>query len=499
MKPSKILSFLLFVFLLFALLILIFPKNGIKITNNISLYFTDFKEVFSSKKQAYADISSIISDPLDSTKATINIDSLANDTSKASGNALLKNIRKIEYPNNDGSILFPIFQALYKLKDVNELIRILHYGDSQIEGDRITGFLRFKLQAKFGGKGVGLMQLVNATPSASLIESVSNNCNKYTLIGGKSASKVRHSRYGAMLGFARFTPVLQDSSSIGSSDFQGSIFINKSNQGYANTRDFQKLRLFYGFNKTDVKLNLLVNKDLLTTETLTSNTDLNVFEYDFKKSPSSITMQFKGKDSPDIYGFALDASKGIAVDNIPLRGSSGYGFTQMNFDFLKKFYELLNVKLVIMQFGVNSVPENERTIVPDYTYYEKGFYNQLKTIKAINKDICVVVIGVSDRSRKAGDSYETNPNIEKIRKAQKNAAFKAGCAYWDLFEAMGGENSMPSWVFAKPALANKDFTHFNEKGARMVAEMFYNALIYDYLQYLKLTESGIGKLTIKSL
>ena len=62
---------------------------------------------------------------------------------------------------------------------------------------------------------------------------------------------------------------------------------------------------------------------------------------------------------------------------------------------------------------------------------------------------------------------------------------------------MGGENSMPSWVFAKPALANKDFTHFNEKGSRMVAEMFYNALIYDFYQYQKFAESGFGKLAIK--
>ncbi|MEI6694775.1 MAG: hypothetical protein WCO13_01800 [Bacteroidota bacterium] len=495
MKPFKILLFLIFVFCLLACLIFVFPKNGIKLSKNISLYFPDFAEVFSSNAKKYADISGIVTDPLDSTKSVVNIDSLVNDTSKASRNALLQNIHKIEYPNNDISILYPVFQSLSKLKDVNELIRILHYGDSQIEGDRITSFLRFKLQAKFGGSGVGLMQLVNASPSASLAESVSENCIKYTLIG-KTSPKIAHNRYGALLGFARFSTVFQDSSSNDSSHFQGSIFIHTSNQGYANTRDFQKLRLFYGYNKKDVKINLISNKTMLSSENLASNRDLNVFEYDFKKSPASLTLQLKGKDSPDIYGFALDADRGIAVDNIPLRGSAGYGFTQMNFDFLKKFYELLNVKMVIMQFGVNAVPENEKTIVPDYSYYERGFYNQLKTIKSIKKDICVIVIGISDRSRKAGDAYETNPNIEKIRKAQKNAAFKAGCAYWDLFEAMGGENSMPSWVFASPALANKDFTHFNEKGARVVAEMFYNALIYDYLQFLKFSESGIGKIAL---
>ena len=36
-----------------------------------------------------------------------------------------------------------------------ELVRIVHYGDSQIEGDRMTEYLRYRLQKKFGGCGVG--------------------------------------------------------------------------------------------------------------------------------------------------------------------------------------------------------------------------------------------------------------------------------------------------------------------------------------------------------
>jgi lysophospholipase L1-like esterase len=495
MKPAKILLFQLTVFLLLALLIIVFPKNGIKISQKNSLYFTDFSELFSLKKTTYADISSIAKDPLDSTATALNIDSLFNDTAKASAGNLLKNIHRIEYPNNDPTVLYPFFMCLAKLGSGKDLIRIMHYGDSQIEGDRITGFLRYKLQSKFGGSGVGLMPLMNPTPSASLMTSNSDEWCKYTLIG-KNPAHIKHSRYGALLSFARFSPLLKDSNYSDTVIFKGNIFISKSLQGYANTRNFQKLRLFYGFNKKDVKINLSANHELLVSEILPQNQELKVFEYDFTKPPSSLSLQLKGKDSPDVYGFALDAEKGVAVDNIPLRGSSGYGFSQMNFNFLQKFYELLNVKLVIMQFGVNAVPEDEKTIIPDYAYYERGFYSQLQTIKKTNKDICVIVIGISDRSRKAGDNYESNPNIEKIRKAQKNAAFRAGCAYWDLFEAMGGENSMPSWVFAKPALANKDFTHFNEKGARMVAEMFYNALIYDYLQFVKLTDTNIGRLTM---
>jgi len=48
---------------------------------------------------------------------------------------------------------------------------------------------------------------------------------------------------------------------------------------------------------------------------------------------------------------------------------------------------------------------------------------------------------------------------------------------------MGGKNSMPSWVFAKPALANKDFTHFTYRGATLVAEMLYKSIMSEYEKF----------------
>ncbi len=481
MKPFKILLFLIGVFLLLSVLMFVFPKDGVKLNAKNTLYFLQFSDLFTNKTVKYADISKILSENTADTTANASDDI---DTLKSTKNALLRKIQHIEYPNNNPDALYPFFEALRKLSQSNELIRVLHYGDSQIEGDRITSFLRFKLQTKFGGCGSGLMQVVNAAPSSSVTESASDNWTKYTLIGSNQPH-VSNNRYGAMLGFARYLTKNNDSTSTDTNNLSGKIYISLNKTSFQNTRSFKHLKLFYGYNKRDVNVKLYQNKELLKTETLPASKDLNMFKWEFGNAPTSFSLQFKGKDSPDVYGFALDGDKGIAVDNIPLRGSSGYGFSQTNFDNLKKFYDLLNVKLVIMQFGVNAVPETEKTEVPDYSYYEKGFYEQLKTLKKLNKDICIIVIGVSDRSRKAGDYYETNPNVIKIRLAQKNAAFKAGCAYWDLYEAMGGENSMPSWVFAEPALANKDFTHFNDSGARIVSEMFYNALLFDFNEYLK--------------
>jgi hypothetical protein len=53
-----------------------------------------------------------------------------------------------------------------------------------------------------------------------------------------------------------------------------------------------------------------------------------------------------------------------------------------------------------------------------------------------------------------------------------------------MYEAMGGHNSMPSWVYANPALAQKDFVHLNPLGARIIGEMFYRSFIQEYEKFL---------------
>ena len=69
--------------------------------------------------------------------------------------------------------------------------------------------------------------------------------------------------------------------------------------------------------------------------------------------------------------------------------------------------------------------------------------------------------------------------------AQKNAAMRTDLIFWDMYEAMGGKNSMPSWVWAEPPLANKDFTHFNHEGSRIISNMLYNAIMLEYHNYRK--------------
>ncbi|MEA3496510.1 MAG: hypothetical protein U9R42_10785 [Bacteroidota bacterium] len=460
-------------------MLFVFPKGGIKLSEDFSIKLPTFENIFNPKKVEYADISNIIS----------NTDSLITepekekkiDTLRADANDLITNVYKIQYPNGEKEILYPFFRELKNLKSSGKLIRILHYGDSQIEGDRITSYLRFKFQNMFGGSGAGMLPILNVTKSISLNVNASDEWKKYTVIGKKD-STLNHKRYGALLNFARFSPVSNDSILNDSINYEALITLKKSNLTYYNTRQFNQLRLFYGYNKQAFTIELFDKEEkLIRKDSLEARNSATTISWKFEKTPELLTLKLKGKDSPDFYGIAVDNTYGVAVDNIPLRGSAGLDFAKTDLVFLSKMYRYLEVKLLVLEFGVNVVPN----VVDNYDYYERWFYNNLRALKRINPEISIIVIGLSDMARKteSGNYYESYPNIGLIRDAQKKAAFKAGCGFWDLYEAMGGKNSMPSWVFAKPPLAAKDFTHFNHKGAKIISQMFFNALITDYKEF----------------
>ena len=82
-------------------------------------------------------------------------------------------------------------------------------------------------------------------------------------------------------------------------------------------------------------------------------------------------------------------------------------------------------------------------------------------------------------------TYELLPSVVETL---KDAAINNGCGFWDMYTAMGGYNSMPSWVNADPELARPDYTHFSAKGARLISNMFYNALLLEYNNYKEATE-----------
>jgi hypothetical protein len=84
---------------------------------------------------------------------------------------------------------------------------------------------------------------------------------------------------------------------------------------------------------------------------------------------------------------------------------------------------------------------------------------------------------------KEGTEYVTHPQLENLRDAIKRSAFETDCAFFDMYNCMGGKNSMVTWV--EQGIAAKDYIHFSSGGARKIAVLLYSSLMNDYNTYLK--------------
>ena len=89
------------------------------------------------------------------------------------------------------------FRMVLQLGSIGKLGR-LHYGDSQIEMDRISQDFRDALQERFGGIGAGMFPALSNVPSASIQRYSNGGFTQYTMYGDSTTQRAGHNRYGPM-------------------------------------------------------------------------------------------------------------------------------------------------------------------------------------------------------------------------------------------------------------------------------------------------------------
>lgn len=482
MKPLNIFLFFLLVIAGFAVIIFYFPPSGIKITNNFTLQFESWSDFWSPV--GHKNISQIVEDnQVEDTVVfvaadlydTMYIDSVMIVYKPVQIN-VDSNLQLLEFPANQDTLLDAFFATLGSLSDVSGKIHILHYGDSQIEVDRITSYIRAKLQATFGGFGSGFHTGIQAFNFKQPLDvTYSSNWHRYTMFP-RVDTTILHKRYGITTAFTTFIDIHDTSFT------EQTAWINftKSVVAKQNVRKFQIVKLYCGYNTTDVTLNVYADDNIVNTEVLPSNQELQIKTFEFD-NPESIKFEYTGTSSPEIYGYSFESNTGVIVDNLPVRGSSGLFFGKYDFSLAAKIYSSMNVRLIIMQFGGNAISRDSSGIKSYMGYYK----NQINYLKNLAPNAQIIVIGPADMSEKDKDNYVTRENLPYLVDQMRVMALNNDCVFWDMYQAMGGQNSMPSWVFNEPPLAEKDFIHFTPNGANIVAQMFYKSLMLEYNKFIQ--------------
>src|SRR5688572_29361266 len=185
-KPWHSLVFGLLVCSGLGLLSLFFPKKGFAITPQLVLNFPDPRSLLSDSRTKTditkildaADAAELINDAQNQEDTSFMIEGAPKRRlAKDSVVTLITGIQK-----RDPAALNKFYSALQELKkDPGQTFHVLHYGDSQIEGDRITDYLRLKWQTQFGGGGSGLLSLMPLTQSIINSLNVGPNWDRYNV------------------------------------------------------------------------------------------------------------------------------------------------------------------------------------------------------------------------------------------------------------------------------------------------------------------------------
>lgn len=349
------------------------------------------------------------------------------------------------------------YDALKNVK--SKTVRIAHFGDSAIEGDLITSDVREALQNKFGGNGAGWLGITSQ-------DIMFRQTTKHSFSDNwESAALYTSNPKGLPLGISgeAFVP-------------KGSAWVQYETTRFRRSlKDFSLVRLYYA-NAKNSSINYFFDGGARQSAPLKTGSAIQELVLKPSSRAKSIRIEFTMADQAYFYGVSLENETGIYVDNLPLRGNTGVDLGSLQPNILKEFSKYFDYKLIILEFGLN-IAGSRNT---DYTWYEKEMVKMINNLKSAFPKTSFLMISIHDKSIKKGSSFVTDPTILRLLETQKNIAKLSDVAIWSLFDAMGGENSMTEWVNANPPLAFKDFIHFNDQGAKKVADLLTEALLEQY-------------------
>lgn len=345
------------------------------------------------------------------------------------------------------------FAALDKINQMDRPVRIAFMGDSFIEGDIMVADFRSSMQKEFGGRGVGFIPITSVT--AQFRPTVEHKAD-----GWKTWSMLNDQKQRYVLPGTLFEP----------NKSKATVHLKNTNR-YAELPEVGAVTLLYEENK-NTRMQLVVNGSADTISRVlppTQRITKNISEGTIKE----VSYTFTDTEGFRALGVALEDMKGVVVDNFSLRGNSGMILERLDKERCKEFTEVRPYDLIILQYGLNVVSED----MLDYGWYRQRMLQVIQHIRECFPESDILLLSVTDRSHQVDGKFETMPEVLAMLHAQRQLARRAAIPFWNMFGAMGGENSMLRFV--ENNWASKDYTHFSFRGGRELANALMKALLQE--------------------
>jgi hypothetical protein len=368
-----------------------------------------------------------------------------------------------------GRALDPFYASLARTlgKEPGAVTRVLHYGDSVIAGDLISGTTRRRLQERFGDAGHGFILIANPW------EWYFQNDVAHTASEGWSANKLTGPwPDDHLFGLGGVSFHTRTSAT--------AFFSSRADGDYG--RNVSRFDLFYLEQPHGGSVMLSVTgQEPLKLSTRGDAKVERVRSVHLTDGHGSLSLRALGDGDVRLMGVALERDRpGVVYDALGAHAArASFWSAEDPADWAAEM-ALRGPSLVVLQFGTN---ESEDTTIRADTY-APVFGTLIEEVQAAAPGVPILVLSPLDRAIKGSDGeLRTSPVIERIIEGQRAAAKSHGVAFWSTFDAMGGRGTMAKWRHTRPQLGNNDLSHPTPAGAEILGNLFSGAIFAGYQAY----------------
>ena len=379
--------------------------------------------------------------------------------------------------------LAPFFESLRRtaLREEGAITRAAHYGDSTIATDHVTHTVRRRLQSRFGDAGHGFI-LIARGYMPYRHQDVAHVASSAWRIREVTRAAARDGRYGfgGVLAAGRAGAV--------------ATFGPHDDEDVATGRAVARYELWFRRQPRGGDLRVSIDgaePEVLSTASLEGGEGGGegardeVVAWEVPDGMHELELRYAGGGKTSLYGVVMEREgPGVVYDSLGLVGARASRMLNFDREHLLSQLERRGTDLLILGFGGNDASD----LTTEERYYEQ-FREVLAHVREEGERGaergCLVFAPLDQAERNDRGVVRTMPMVPKIVSAQRRAADEAGCAFYDTWEAMGGDGAMRRWLRSRPPLASADYRHATPEGYRVIGDLFYRALLQAFARYLE--------------
>jgi hypothetical protein len=363
------------------------------------------------------------------------------------------------YPTKSDKLI-SFIDKLKTIKKKKSKVRIAWFGDSMVEGDLFVQDLREALQNEFGGDGVGFVPITSVTGNFRQTIWSANSGNWQTV------SILKNNEHSLPLGIG------------------GEAFIPQANSWvtFATAKKkkhldfFHNAELFLYNPDTIAAIDVMIDNAAFQHIEIPASKQLQKIVLANQQIFQTIKISFSASLTTYVYGVNFDNDNGVYIDNFGVRGSSGVALGAMQpYSLLTDWQSQHEYDLMILEFGLNIVsPKSTK-----YDWFEKSFPKTIKKMEDVFPNTATLLLSIGDRAMNKNGVYQTMEQVPIFIDIQRKISQNNNIAFWNMYDAMGGDSSMIKFVNAQPRLANKDYTHINAKGGEVMGKKLFETILFE--------------------